>query len=318
MQTRWRQARMGGRSLPRYPDARFLRGVGHGPNRVSCESDARGALSKVFSAQISQESNDWQQHFSRVNALGTVQVEAMNVTQLTRVCTDYVLKGSRVVEVWRGPRPTTASACSTGSPRGACWATKSIVSTSRSPPRFAKETRPPTPLPGFCSTSVPWSCTRNARRSTPSCESSAQREPARRPPTAGISWWPSSHGAKARAKVGLRLTGRDANKMQACLAEQLAQKGITVLEDTSDIDLMVHGNVKWHWAGRVLGSYMIKIDVTLRITDVEGGRTLAAFNEGLKTGRPQKSMALQSASNKLCMTAAPKLAEKIETALSSR
>ena len=242
----------------------------------------------------------------------------MNVTQLTRVCTDYVLKGSRVVEVWRGPEAYHCLGVLDRFTAGRMLGDE----IDRLDVQIATQVREGDAAPNPTARFLLYKRAMELHQKREALNTELRivsPTGSGKAPTHGWDQLVAKFtGAKARAKVGLRLTGRDANKMQACLAEQLAQKGITVLEDTSDIDLMMHGSVKWHWAGRVLGSYMIKIDVTLRITDVEGGRTLAAFNEGLKTGRPQKSMALQSASNKLCMTAAPKLAERIETALSSR
>jgi hypothetical protein len=85
----------------RYPRMQYMTGVGRGTARMPCESDARAQIAKIFEAKISQVSKDWMGHFSRVNAAGKVQVEAMAVSQLTRVSTDYVLKGTMIAEVWK-------------------------------------------------------------------------------------------------------------------------------------------------------------------------------------------------------------------------
>ena len=78
----------------RYPDMQYLVGVGRGMGRGTCEDDAYAALAKIFNAKIKQESEDWQGHFSKVSNLGKVKIEAMSISQLTRVSTDKVLKGA--------------------------------------------------------------------------------------------------------------------------------------------------------------------------------------------------------------------------------
>ena len=85
----------------RYPGMSYLTAVGRGGARGACEDAARGALAKVFNSRVSQVSQDWQGHFSKVTeAAPSVRVEAMNISQLTRVSTDKVLKGARIAEHW--------------------------------------------------------------------------------------------------------------------------------------------------------------------------------------------------------------------------
>jgi hypothetical protein len=121
--------------------------------------------------------------------------------------------------------------------------------------------------------------------------------------------------SRAKIKVGLLIKGKKAATIQTCMAEELTRKGIEVLEGTSDVDVMIHGKLKYQKAGIIQGSVMVQAEINLRITDVQNGRTLAAFNETHKAGRPKLRRSVQLAVSKLCKKAAPSLVQKIREAL---
>ena len=75
--------------------------------------------------------------------------------------------------------------------------------------------------------------------------------------------------------------------------------------------MMIHGNLKYQKAGFVRGSVMVRADINLRVTDIENGRTLAAFTEDIKVGRPTLDQSVQLAVFKLCTKSAPSLVQKI-------
>jgi hypothetical protein len=300
----------------RYPRRDYLWGVGRGAGRVPCESDARGAIAKIFEAHIRQLSKDWQGHFSRVNASGTIRVEAMAVSQLTRVSTDYVLKGSQIAEIWQGDGGFHCLAVLERLPA----ARNLSDEIDRLDVQIGAKVRQGDEAPNATARFFAYKRAMELLQQREALNAELRIvDPSgrgKRPPNGWADLVAKFTGAQSKIKIGLRIGGRDAQKMQACLAEQLSQRGIRVLEGTSDIDLMVHGTLKWNWAGELMGSYMVKIDVSLRITDIEGGQTRAAFVRSLKTGRPQREMALQTASNKLCLKVAPQLAQKVEDSLS--
>ncbi|MBK6849980.1 MAG: LPP20 family lipoprotein [Proteobacteria bacterium] len=305
-----------GATAARFPAAQYLTGVGHGGDRMACENDARAALAKIFAAHVEQLSNDTESHFSRVNAQGKVRVEALAVQQLTRVSTDYVLKGTRLAEVWQG-----------GAQRFHCLAVLDRLVAGRTlrdeldrkDVEIAALVREgdaaPNPTARFFAYKRAMELLQ--RREGLNAELRiVSPGGAGKPPLHGWEDLVAKlTGSRAQLKVGLKLTGRDAARLQTCLVEQLAQRDVQVLEETSDLDLMVHGELSWHWAGYVNGSYLVQVNVDLRVTDLEGGRTMAAFAERLKTGRPQRDNALQSAANKLCFKVAPQLADKLHQAL---
>lgn len=293
-----------------------MTGVGRGPERLSCENDARAALAKIFEAHISQISKDWQAHFSRVNAMGRVQVEAMAISQLTRVSTDYVLKGTRIAEVWQQPGTFHCLAALERLPAARTLGDE----IDRLDVQIGAKIQEGDAAPNATSRFFAYKRAMELMQQREALNAELRIvHPSGAGKPAAHSWQDlvaKFTGAQAGVKIGLQLTGKDAKNLQTCLAEQLTSQGVRVLEGTSDVDLMVHGTLKWRWAGQVMGSYMVKINLNLRISDVEGGQTVAAFAESLKTGRPQKEQALQTASTKLCHVIAPKLASRIRSALS--
>lgn len=299
-----------------YPDAQYLTGVGRGPDRLPCENDARAALAKVFEARIQQVSKDWQGYFSRVNAAGKVHVEAMAISQLTRVSTDYVLKGSHIVEIWQEPG---AFHCLAALDRFSA-ATTLRDEIDRLDVQIATNVgegdRAPNPTARFFAYKRAMELLQQREALNSELRIVDPRGAGKEPIHGWADLVAKFTAARTKIKIGLKLTGRDASKMQTCLAEQLTAHDVRVLENTSDIDVMVVGDLQWAWAGQVMGSYMVKINLNLRIIDAEGGQTVAAFAESLKAGRPQRDMAVQSASQKLCDQVAPRLAQKIQGALS--
>lgn len=305
-----------GAAAARYPAAQYLTGVGHGSDRMSCENDARAALAKIFAAHVEQVSSATESHFSRVNELGRVRVEALGVQQLTRVSTDFVLKGTRLVEVWEG-----------GPQRFHCLAVLDRLIAGRGlrdeldrmDVESAALVREGDAAPNATARFFAY------KRAMELLQRRDGLNAELRIVSPGGVGKPPLHGwedlvakltgTRARLKVGLKLSGRDAARLQTCLVEQLAQRDVQVLEETSDLDLMVHGELAWHWAGYVNGSYLVQVSVDLRVTDLDGGRTMAAFAERLKTGRPRRDNALQTAANKLCFKVAPLLADKLHQAL---
>lgn len=305
-----------GGAASRYPAAQYLTGVGHGGDRMACESDARAALAKIFAARIEQVSTDSQSHFSRVNELGRVRVEALAVQQLTRVSTDYVLKGTRLAEVWQGgPQSFHCLAVLDRLVAGRTLRDELDRKDVEIAALVREGDAAPNPTARFFAYKRAMELLQRREALNAELRIVAPGGVGKPPLHGWEDLVGKLTGARAQIKVGLKLTGRDAARLQTCLAEQLALRDVRVLEETSDIDLMVHGELSWHWAGYVNGSYQVQVNVDLRVTDLEGGRTMAAFAERLKTGRPQRDNALQTAANKLCFKVAPQLAEKLQQAL---
>lgn len=296
----------------RYNDMTYLTGVGRGPGRAQCESDAYAALAKIFEAHVNQIAQDYQRYFSQASSLGaSVREEAISVSQLTNVSTDKIVKGARIVEHWEGEGTHHCLAALERDP-AARNLQEEITRLDAEISAYVKRGD------GEASPTQKFMAYSNA------LELLARREVLNadlRIVGSRGSGIPSSvdvmalmekfQSSRAQIKVGLKITGAKASTVQTCLAEQLTQKGIQVLEDTSDVDMMIQGALKYEKAGYVSGSEMVRADINLRVTDVADSRTLAAFNENIKVGRPNLEQSIQLAMSKLCENSAPSLVQKI-------
>jgi len=302
-----------GRSM-RYVDTEYLTGVGRGPDQSSCERDARAALAKIFEAQISQVSQDWQGHFSRVGNMGlNVKVEAMSVSQLTRVSTDKVLKGTKVVEQWQGEGTYHCLGGLERMPAARTLREQITLIDAEIKAQIDNGDAAATPTAKFMAYARAMERLQEREALNVDLRIVDPRgvgQPSAIDFAALVSKFTTQRG---KIKVGLKLTGTKASRIQTCLAEELSKKQIDVLENTSDVDVMIHGNLKYEKAGIINGSHMVQADVNLRLTDVENGRTLSAFHDSIKVGRPTLPASVQLAVFKLCQQVMPQLVQKIRS-----
>ena len=302
----------------RYSDVQYLSAVGHGAAQAACESDAYGALAKIFNARIQSESTDWQRHFSQVQNSGAgVTVEMMNVTQLTRVSTDKVLKGARVAEHWdNGADAHHCLAVIERMPAARSLREEIARIDAEMAAHVKRGDEADTPTARFMSYARAMELMQKREALNVDLRIINNRG-------GGV---PPAHGwqalvdkflsAKGKIKVGLKLKGSKWRTIQTCLVEELTKQGLEVLEGTSDIDLYIHGTLKYEKAGRIAGSQMVRADLNVRVNDVETGRTLSAFSETVKEGRPTLKRAVQLSVTSLCKKISPKLATKIRASFS--
>src|SRR4026207_918371 len=85
---------------PDYPSAQYLTGVGQADNRAAAEDRAYAALARIFKAEVSAQSKDWESYLV-VEQRGTSHDERrLALDQLTRVSTDKVLENATIVDRW--------------------------------------------------------------------------------------------------------------------------------------------------------------------------------------------------------------------------
>jgi LPP20 lipoprotein len=85
---------------PDYPAGQYLTGVGQADNRAAAEDRAYAALARIFKAEVSAQSKDWESYLV-VEQRGTSQDERrLTLDQLTRVSTDKVLENATIVDRW--------------------------------------------------------------------------------------------------------------------------------------------------------------------------------------------------------------------------
>lgn len=301
----------------RYNDLQYLTAVGHGTSQPVCEGDAQAALAKVFKARIQQDSSDWQRYFSQVDGSGAgVKVEAMSITQLTRVSTDKVLKGVRLAEHWhdgRGGHHCLAVLERMPAARSLREEIMRLDEEIRGRVKAGDEAE--TPTARFMAYARAMELLQRREALNIDLRIVDPRGGGLQPSHGWQELVAKFQGAKSKIKVGLKLRGNKAAIVQTCLAEALVKEDIEVLEGTSDVDILIHGALRYEKAGFISGSTMVRADVTLRLNDVQNGRTVAAFADYIKVGRPTLKRAVQLSLTKLCQKTAPKLAQKIRASL---
>jgi hypothetical protein len=296
----------------RYPEMMYLTAVGHAPAQPQCENDARAAMAKIFVAQVSQISQEWQGYFSKVSSMGVaVKVEATSISVLTSVSTDKTLKDVEIKEHWAGDG---TSHCLATLERDRVERTlrEEIARLDAEINARIKqgdaETNDTTRFMAYAAAMelLPRRETLNADLRIVSARGVGV------PPAVDMgSFLAKFTTARAKVKVGLKITGTEATRLQTCMAEGLTRKGLRVLEGTSDVDVIIHATLKYSKAGYVEGSEMVRADINLRVTDLSGGQTLAAFADEVKVGRPTLQTAIQLAVVKLCEKATDVLPQKI-------
>ena len=99
---------MGGQAQPawvqgassEYPSAQFLTGLGQGYTRSVADDQAYAAVARIFSAQVSSQSKDWESYLL-VEQRGQGRDERrLTLDTVTQVSTDKILENVRIVERW--------------------------------------------------------------------------------------------------------------------------------------------------------------------------------------------------------------------------
>ena len=89
---------------PDYPSAQYLTGVGQGDNRAVSEDQAYAAVARIFKAEISAQSKDWESYLVVEQRGASRDERRLTLDNLTRVSTDKVLENVKIVDRWYDPR----------------------------------------------------------------------------------------------------------------------------------------------------------------------------------------------------------------------
>lgn len=83
-----------------YPSAQYLTGVGQGDNRAVSEDQAYAALARIFKAEVSAQSKDWESYLLVEQRGSSRDERRLTLDNLTRVSTDKVLENVKIVDRW--------------------------------------------------------------------------------------------------------------------------------------------------------------------------------------------------------------------------
>lgn len=93
-----------------YPDKQFLIGVGQADSRPAAEERAYAAVSRIFKAEVTSQSQDWESYLS-LEKKGDVQAERkLVVDTMTKVSTDKLLEDVKIAETWQDAKTGLYSA----------------------------------------------------------------------------------------------------------------------------------------------------------------------------------------------------------------
>lgn len=83
-----------------YPRERFLTGVGSGEARKAAEDGAYAALSRIFAAEVSQRTREWEKYFQTDAGDKTASQREIEMDQLTAVSTNKILENVTIAETY--------------------------------------------------------------------------------------------------------------------------------------------------------------------------------------------------------------------------
>ncbi len=83
-----------------YPPDQYLIGVGRADNATLAAENAYAAVAKVFKAEVSAQSRDWESFLLVENRAGAKSERRLTVDQVTKVSTDKVIENVRVLDSW--------------------------------------------------------------------------------------------------------------------------------------------------------------------------------------------------------------------------
>jgi len=93
-----------------YADAQYMIGVGQGDTRAVSEERAYAALSRIFKADVTSQSKDWESYLN-LERKGSNQTERrLTVETITKVSTDKLLENVRIADTWKDPKTNLYSA----------------------------------------------------------------------------------------------------------------------------------------------------------------------------------------------------------------
>jgi hypothetical protein len=87
-----------------YPADQYLLGVGQADSRSVAEERAYAAVAKIFKAEVSAQSKDWESYRLLEDGKESRTHRQVALDKITRVSTDKVLENVRIIDTWKSPQ----------------------------------------------------------------------------------------------------------------------------------------------------------------------------------------------------------------------
>jgi len=89
---------------PDYPAERYLTGVGQAESKTVAGERAYGAVAKIFKAEITARSQDWESYLMLEKRGQTNTERHLTLDQITKVSTDKVIENVKLLDSWIDPK----------------------------------------------------------------------------------------------------------------------------------------------------------------------------------------------------------------------
>ncbi|MCK5797067.1 MAG: hypothetical protein KAI47_07790 [Deltaproteobacteria bacterium] len=280
-------------------------------SRQTADNRARGEIAKIFHTYIAAMMKDYQRSTTAGNFKASA--EEQDVVSAQKTITEVTLRGVEIRDHWTDPASGTQYALAVLELKRIL---KDVGNTNQLPARIRdhvrrnaakafndldkelqKRTQREDPAPAAAAPAAP------ATPDTPAVQPPVETTP---PP-------PVVHKKKGKLRVGLKIKGRDARKIQTCFASEIINAGFELIETSNDVDVMVVGTLNFKKARYNNGQHMVRASLDVRVMDMETGKTAAAVATSFKTGRPTLTEALQTAVTKICKKFTPRVVAKIKS-----
>ena len=87
-----------------YPPERYLTGVGQAESQAVAGERAYGAVAKIFKAEITAQSQDWESYLVLEKRGQTNTERHLTLDQITKVSTDKVIENVKLLDTWTDPK----------------------------------------------------------------------------------------------------------------------------------------------------------------------------------------------------------------------
>jgi len=308
-----------GRSA-RYPEWRYLTGVGYGSDRRSAEENARAEIAKVFSSRILSQTRIYEEYLETTSMGKSAQTGSIDIEQITTISTERVLSGVRIAEVYLegGPDPIYYALALLDRDQSATILRRRIRELDRSIEGLLAEAADQEDVLArirYLSRSVRKyllreACNGELRIVTPSGKGI--------PPPFGFREIRNQlETALSRDfSVGLVITGSHADRIKEALVQALNERGIAVSCDLAKARVLVKGTIEITPLERQASEWnYVRWRIHLDLLDQREGTVFGSLNE---TGReahlsfPQaEDRAVRRIQKRLVMDTAGKVKEYI-------
>ncbi len=304
--------------------AKYLCGVGDGPNRKAADIDARAELARIFKSNVASVATSFQGAAQTLSsATGEDWVEVQKVTSYSMVSTDKVVEMSQILERWDDGKGMSWSLAVinrnqainalTDRIRQQDGIVKSQMGVARGTQDAIARLK-----------AVKMAAVALAKREAMNSDLRVIRTDGKGIPSPVSLAEVTGLLAKSAAalRIGLAVGGAGADRVQACIEDALTKRGYEIQanidEDEEDVDIegsfdvLIKGKIKNEKRGKIAGGQVVQTTLTLKLINGKNNRVLRTFRGSQKGTRPTVRAAASTSAFKVCQKQVPKMIKDID------